>query len=67
MVDWDSLVGILEPKEFVDRWRILLWEKPFLPFFSPAKGAKFVKGMDLRAFDSGEQAIKCVLYRCFIF
>ena len=54
MVDWDSPIGIFGPKEFVDRWRILLWEKAFLPFFSPAKGAKFVKGTDLRAFDGGE-------------
>ena len=67
MVDWDSPIGILGPKEFVDRWRILLWEKAFLPFLSPAKGAKFVKGTDLRAFDGGEQAIKRVLYMCFIF
>ena len=63
MVDWDSPVRILGPKELVDRWRILLWEKPFLPFLSPTKGAKFVKGTDLRAFDGGEQAIKRVLYR----
>ena len=67
MVDWDSPVGIRGPKEFVDRWRILLWEKAFLPIFSPAKGAKFVKGMDLNTFDSGEQAINRILYRYFTF
>ena len=67
MVNWDSSTGILGPKEFVDRWRILLWKKAFLPFLSPAKGTKFVKGMDLRAFDGGEQAIKRILYVCFIF
>ena len=67
VVDWDSPVRILGPKEFVDRWRILLWEKAFLPFLSLAKGSKFVKETDLRAFDGGEQAIKGVLYKCFIF
>ena len=67
MVDWDSHTRILGPKEFVDRWRILLWKKAFLPFLSSTKGTKFVKGTDLRAFDGGEQAIKRVLYRCFIF
>ena len=41
-------------RSFVDRWRILLWDKAFLPFLSLAKGAKFVKGTDLRAFDGGE-------------
>ena len=48
VVNWNSPVGILGPKEFVDRWRILLKKKAFLPILFPAKGAKFVKGTDLR-------------------
>ena len=67
MVNWDSPVGILDPKEFVDGWRILLWEKAFLPILSPVKGAKFVKGIDLEAFDAGVKAINCILYKYFTF
>ena len=63
MVDWDSPAQILGPKEFVDKWRILLSEKAFLPILSLAKGAKFVKGTDLKAFD----AINRVFYRYFTF
>ena len=67
MVDWDSPIGILGPKEFVDRWRILLWEKAFLPILSPTQGAKFVKGTDLTTFEAGAKVIKCILYRYFTF
>ena len=67
MVDWDSPTRILGPKKFVDRWKILLWEMAFLPILSLAKGAKFMKGINLKVFEAGVKAINRVLYMYFTF
>ena len=46
----------------VDRWRIVLWDKAFLPFFT-SKDLKFFKGSNLPTFEGGPMSIKRVLYR----
>ena len=62
MINWDATVRIFGPKEYVDRWRILLWKKAFLPILSLAKGPKFVNGSIFTVFDGGAKAIKCIFY-----
>ena len=62
-IDWDALGGgVWQPREFIDRWWILLWDKAFLPFFS-SEDSKFVKGFDLKTFKGGPKAIKRVVSR----
>ena len=71
-IDWDASKDVLKPGEFVDRWRIVLWNQAFLPFFisktskdsKDSKDSKFVKGSNLFKFPGGPMAIKCVVYRC---
>ena len=62
-IDWNASEEVLHPREFVDRWQIMLWDKAFLPFFT-SKDLKFFKGSNLLTFDGGPMAIKRVLYRC---
>ena len=54
--------GHFSPAEFVDRWRIILWDKAFLSFFN-SNGVKFVKSSVLTTFKGGDMAINRVLYR----
>ena len=70
-IDWNASGGVLKLGEFVDRWRIVLWDQAFLPFFTSktskdskdSKDSKFVKGSTLLKFPRGPMAIKCVVYR----
>ena len=61
-IDWNASGGVLRLGEYVDWWRIVLWDKAFLPFFE-AKDSNFVKDSDLLEFASGRMAIKQVVYR----
>ena len=61
--DWNAFGGVLRPGEFVDWWRIVFWNKAFIPFFE-AKDLKFIKGSHLLEFVDGRMAIKQVVYRC---
>ena len=61
-IEWNASPGILRIGDYVERWRIALWEKAFIPFF---KGeVPFTKASKLLEMATGVQAIKRVLFRC---
>ena len=53
--------GILWPSNYVEKWRILLWDKAFYPLIRAQR--PFTKGTKLEAFKFGEIAIKRVFYK----
>ena len=63
--DWDALKRVLQPKDYIDKWRILLWDRAFLPLFANKASPKFTKGMELRKMDGGSKIINRCLYRYF--
>lgn len=62
-IDWGSIEDILQPANYVEHWRLLLWDKAFRVYFDDKGELKFVKGIDLMEFDEGPMAIKRVAYR----
>ena len=65
----DSLSGdiasdtILRPCEYVDNWRIFLWDRAFKPYLGDNPDINFAKGDNLLEFEEGALAIKYVTYR----
>ena len=55
--------GILDPSQYVERWRISLWDKAFLPFLASKTNVNFSKSSVLKEFEGGENAWRRVLYR----
>jgi hypothetical protein len=53
-IEWGSTEDILQPANYIEHWRLILWDKGDL---------KFVKGIDLMEFDEGPIAIKRVTYQ----
>lgn len=69
LVNWEASPGILKPSDYVERWRIMLWEKAFLSFLHPNIKPPFLKSTKLDNVPSADLAIKRLLYRlvfCFI-
>ena len=69
LVNWEASPGILKPSDYVERWRIMLWEKAFLSFLHPNIKPPFLKSTRLDNVPSADLAIKRLLYRfvfCFI-
>jgi hypothetical protein len=62
-IDWGSTVDIFQPANYVEHWRLLLWDKAFLVYFDDEADLKFVKGLDLMEFRDGLISIKRVAYR----
>ena len=62
-INWDASGGVLQPKDYIDKWRILLWDRAFLPLFAAKASPKFMKGMELKKMDGGTKIINCSLYR----
>jgi hypothetical protein len=61
-IDWIS-AEILQPSNYVEHWRLILWDKAFRVYFDGKGDLKFVKGLDLTKFNEGPVAIKRVAYR----
>ena len=61
-IDWNS-ADILHPSNYVEHWRLILWEKAFRWYFEDKGELVFTKGLDLLDFDEGPIAIKRVAYR----
>ena len=60
-IHWEAASDILKIGDYVERWRIALWEKAFIPFF---KGeTSFTKKSQLEDMPTGVQAIKRVFFR----
>ena len=64
-VNWDASEGVLQPKDYIDKWRILLWDRAFLPLFASKASPKFTKDTKLRKMDGGSKIINRCLYRYF--
>jgi hypothetical protein len=62
-IDWDASETILRPREYVDHWRIVLWNNAFKPYLSDKPDIAFAKGDNLLEFEEGALAIKRVAYR----
>ena len=62
-IDWDASETILRPREYVDHWRIVLWDKAFNPYLGNKPDIPFAKGDNLLEFEEGALAIKRVAYR----
>ena len=62
-IDWDASETILRPREYVDHWRIVLWDKAFNPYLGDKPDIPFAKGDNLLEFEEGALAIKRVAYR----
>ena len=65
-ISWEASGGILRPKDYIDRWRILLWDRAFLPLFVAKSNLKFIKGIELRKMDDGNHIIDRVFFRYFL-
>jgi hypothetical protein len=61
-IDWIS-ADILQPSNYVEHWRLILWDKAFRVYFDDKGELKFVKGLDLMEFEEGPIAFKRVAYR----
>ena len=62
-IDWASADHVLQPAQFVEHWRLVLWDKAFRVYFDEKGEFKFTKGLDLFEFEEGPIAIKRVAYR----
>ena len=65
-IDWNSTETILQPSNYVEHWRLNLWDNAFRVYFDDKGDLKFVKGLDLMKFDEGSIAIKCVAYGYYV-
>ena len=61
-IDWIS-TEILNPSNYVEHWRLNLWDKAFRVYFEDKGDLVFSKGLDLLEFEEGSIAIKRVAYR----
>ena len=59
-IDWIS-TEILQPSNYVEHWRLILWDKAFRVYFDDKVDLKFIKG--LTDFKEGPITIKRVAYR----
>ena len=65
-ISWEASGGILRPKDYIDKWRILLWDRAFLPLFVAKDNLKFTKGTELRKMDNGNQIIDRIFFKYFL-
>ena len=61
--NWDASEGVSRPKDYIEKWRILLWDRTFLPLFAVKASLEFTKGTKLRKMDGGTKIINHCLYR----
>ena len=64
-IDWNASGGIMKPSDYVESWRILLWDKAFQPFLNSAAKPLFLKGSTFEDHPGAPLAEKRVLYRYF--
>ena len=62
-IDWSSTEDIFQPGDYVEHWRLILWDKAFLVYFDDKGDLKFVKRLDLMDFKEGPISIKRIAYR----
>jgi hypothetical protein len=62
-VDWNASPGIMHPSDYVEKWRLILWEKAFLVFVHPNVRPPFLKGTNLDGLPQADLVIQRLLYR----
>ncbi len=59
----DDNLEVLSPSSYIEKWRIVLWDKGFLSFFNKRADAQFTKSSKFKDFPGTDKAVKRVLYR----
>ncbi|HYP43030.1 MAG TPA: hypothetical protein VEQ18_03330 [Candidatus Nitrosocosmicus sp.] len=62
-IDWRASGGIKTPSQYVETYRILLWDKAFLPFFNARADPVYKKETKFTGYPGTGSAIQRVLYR----
>jgi hypothetical protein len=61
-IDWGAFETILRPCEYVDHWKIVLWDGVFKPYLGDMPDIVFIKGDNFLEFEEGALSIKRVAY-----
>lgn len=61
-VDW-SIPGLRKPGDFVESWRILLWDRAFSSFFGSKDSKLYHKKTNFKEYPGTAEAVKRVVYR----
>ena len=61
-IDWGSMEDIFQLGDYVEHWRLILWDKAFLVYFDDNKDLRFVKGLDFMEFKESPISIKRIAY-----
>lgn len=61
-VQW---AGVLKPKEYIETWRVRLWNKAYSSFLASNASPKFHKGTDLMKIAGGTMAVDRLVYRYY--
>lgn len=64
-IDWNASGGVRRPADYVESWRILLWDKAFQSFLNPAANPPFLKSSVFEDHLGAPLAEKRVSYRYF--
>jgi hypothetical protein len=62
-IQWGSTEDILQPANYVEHWRLIMWDKVFRVYFDNKGVLKFIKGLEFMGFEIGLIAIKRVAYQ----
>jgi hypothetical protein len=62
-IDWHASKTILRPHEYVDQWRIVLWDRAIKPYLGDKPNIPFAKCDNFLEFEEGVLVIKRVAYR----
>ena len=66
-MNWNASGGIKKPSDYVESWRILLWDKAFQPFLNPAAKPAFLKSSTFEKHPGALLVVNRVFYRYVIF
>lgn len=66
-IDWRASGGIKTPSQYVETYRILLWDKAFLPFFNAEADPVYKKETKFTKYPGTGSVVQRVLYRYYKF
>ena len=66
-INWNASGGIKKPSDYVESWRILLWDKAFQLFLNPLAKPAFLKSYMFEKHPGAPLAVKRVSYRYVFF
>lgn len=62
-VNWNASPEIMRPSDYVEKWRMILWEKAFMAFLHQSVKPAFLKGSNFDGLEKSELLIQRLLYR----